>query len=474
MSATPVSAAPLPLPETSTSVAAAGSATTVARESFLTSDKLAAWSKKSVSSFIDQGLTALTGFSVSFLLARWMSPDVYGAYAIAFAAYLFICGFHNVLILEPMSVLGPARHAAAWSSYFRAQVAIHVLLAGVLSVTAMLGSAVIWRLAPHSPLVGATLGSALALPLLLFLWLARRMCYVLRRPIVATLGSGSCLAIVLVGLYALRDLAQLTPFTAFLLVGGGSFIGSCLILRQLRTVTWRSDFSDRLSWQSILRENWSYGRWLVGTAILYPISSQVQMFLVAAFLGLGSAGILRAMMLPAAVMTQAVSATDLLILPGLSLDFGHGALRSIRYKSILVSCALGAAGICFAALLYFVAGPAEHLFFRGKFAPYVWLMPVLALIPAANGFNVGFSAALRASQKPHFDLLANSIAAPVAVITALGFIQWRGLAGAAISLVAGYAALAFVNWGSFCFHVWHSPQHERLPALSAVSSGSES
>jgi O-antigen/teichoic acid export membrane protein len=94
------------------------------------------------------------------------------------------------------------------------------------------------------------------------------------------------------------------------------------------------------------------------------------------------------------------------------------------------------------------------LLFAGKYAGYAWLMPILALIPAANGFTVGYSTALRASQKPHFDLLANAIAAPVAVVSALCFIRWWGLAGAAASMVVGFVVYMGVN----CWIFYATPQ----------------
>jgi O-antigen/teichoic acid export membrane protein len=435
-----------------------------AQNDLFTRGKLLMWGRKSACSLIDQGLTSLTGFCLSFFLARWLAPEVYGAYAIAFAASLFVCGFHNVIVLEPMSVLGPARHAAVLGRYFRAQMVVHTVLVGISAAVAALVSVVTWIVMSQSPLAGAILGSTLALPFLLLLWLARRMCYVLQRPAYAMAGSAACLSFVLIGLYALRYLERLTPFTAFLLAGGGSLLGSLLILRQIRGQALRVQSAERVRWQSILRENWCYGRWLVGSTILYSISGQVQMFLVAGFLGLGSAGVLRAMMLPAAVMTQAVSATDLLILPGFSYDFSRGLLRRMRHKAGFVSCLLGGAGLCFAALLRLFSGPTEHLLFGGKFAPYAWLIPALALIPAANGFNSGFSAALRGSQKPHFDLLANTIAAPVALLSALVFIRWWGLAGAAASLAAGYATLAIVN---FCSYRYQERNLRGQPAASA-------
>jgi O-antigen/teichoic acid export membrane protein len=416
-------------------------------DDLLAAGRLQALSVKSAWSLMDQGLTSLTGFFSTFLLARWLAPEIYGAYAIAFAGYLFVSGFHNVIVLEPMSVIGPSRHADRLLAYFRAQMAVHGVLVGICSVSVVCAGLVVWLIAPASPLAAAIAGSGLALPFLLTLFLARRICYIRQRPVIAVLGSGSCFVMTVCGLYALRSFDGVSPFSVFLLVGVASLAGSCVVLRQIGIAAFRtrSVVDERIAWTSALRENWSYGRWLVGSTILYSISGQVQMFLAAALLGLGAAGTLRAMMLPASVMTQAVTAAELLVLPGLSRDFGRGLVGLIRQKAVIVSFSLCAAGLCFAAVLWVTAGRVEHLLFGGKFAAYAWLMPILGLVPATNGFTMGFSAALRASQKPHFDLLANAIAAPVAMISAVGFIRWWGLAGAAASMVAGFGVYMGVN-----------------------------
>ena len=99
-----------------------------------------------------------------------------------------------------------------------------------------------------------------------------------------------------------------------------------------------------------------------------------------------------------------------------------------------------------------VSGPLEHILFNGKYAAYAWLMPLLALVPAANSFSIGYSMALRASQRPHFDLIANAIAAPVGLISGLAFMHWWGLGGAAASMVLGFAvqgAVIFVCFQKF-------------------------
>jgi O-antigen/teichoic acid export membrane protein len=413
--------------------------------------RLRALGVKSAWSLVDQGMTALTGFCVTFLLARWLAPEIYGAYAIAFAGYLFVSGLHNVIVLEPLSVIGPSRHAGRLNEYFRSQMAVHGVLVATCAVGVICMAVLVRLVAPTSALSGAIAGSGVALPFLLSLFLARRMGYVRQRPVTAAVGSGCCLMLALLGLYVFRHFGWVNPFSVFVLVGVASLAGSCVILRELGVGSFREArvSGESIAWTSTLRESWTYGRWLVGSTILYSVSGQVQTFLAAAFLGLGAAGILRAMLLPASVMTQVVTAAGLLVLPGFSYDFGQGLVVRMRQKAMILSGALCGSGICFSLILWVVMGRAEHLLFGGKYAGYAWLMPMLSLVPAVNGLTMGFSMALRASQRPHLDLLANAIAAPIAVASALSFIHWWGLAGAAASMVTSFAVYMGMNCWAF-------------------------
>jgi O-antigen/teichoic acid export membrane protein len=417
----------------------------------VTSASLFVWGKKSALSLTDQALTSGASFAVNLLLARWLPGEAYGAFAVAFGAYLFVTGFHNVLLLEPLSVMGPSRHSANLLSYFLAQIKLHVLLTGILSMAALLAGLILWKFTPQSPLISAILGAGITLPLLLFLWLTRRMCYVVQRPKIAVIGSACYVAFVVVGLFLLQHLGHLNAFTGFLLMGGGSML-SGIILAWLLGLKHDATGDGNVSWREVLLENWTYGRWLVGGTVLSSVSSQMQTFLVAALLGLSAAGVFRAVQIPMLVMTQVVFAVGPVILPAFSYDFGRGTVLGMRRKASLVSLGLGTAALCFVALMAIFAMPVEHLLFGDKYSAYARLIWVLALIPVSQGFSLGFSMALRASQTPHFDLVANVIAAPVAVISAIVLIRWLGLTGAAISLVAGFATYSAVTIYVYFFH----------------------
>src|SRR5260370_36194446 len=94
----------------------------------LTSAKLRVWGWRSAMSLVDQGLTSGAGFAVNLLLARWMAPAGYGAFAVAFAGFLFVSGFHNGLLLEPMTVMRPSRYTERVPAFFLAQIMRQLVL----------------------------------------------------------------------------------------------------------------------------------------------------------------------------------------------------------------------------------------------------------------------------------------------------------------------------------------------------------
>src|SRR5258706_6123730 len=135
----------------------------------ITADSLRVWGIRSALSVFDQGLTAAVGFGVNIALARWLSADAYGAFAVAFATFLFISGFHNVLLLEPLTVMGPSRHPNRLPTYFREQIVIHVILVGVLAAVILLaGRGFLWVASGNPPFVCALICSGRAPPLVAF------------------------------------------------------------------------------------------------------------------------------------------------------------------------------------------------------------------------------------------------------------------------------------------------------------------
>jgi O-antigen/teichoic acid export membrane protein len=420
------------------------------------SREMQTWGMRSVESLVDQAFTSGAGLAASILLARWMTSADYGAFAVAFAAYLFLTVFHNALLLEPTSVIGPARHRQELLQYFRAQLRVHGILVWPLTGIALAAALVLWRVTPASPLPDALAGGGLALPMLLVLWLARRMCYVLQQPCIAGIGSGVHFGFSQAALFALHFANRVTPANSFLALGLTSLLGACVIFLLAGLARASKKVQVIVSWQSVLRENWRYGRWLVGSALFYGIATSTPTFFVAGAVSLDSAGVLRAMQIPSLVMTQIIASIGLLILPELSYDFGSGRLGALRRKAILVGTSLGITALLFALLLALTDAPVEHLLLGGKYGHFAPMIPLLALTPVVNGFGNGYSMALRACQRPHYDLISNAIAAVVSVVSTILFVRHFGIFGAAASMVLSFAAMNAVTL-IFFIRSWPQP-----------------
>jgi len=406
------------------------------------------WGIRLSYSLVDPGAAVSAGLLVNLLLARWLPPQQYGAFALVFALFLFLAGIHKALLLEPISVLGPANYQRSLTDYFEAQIWVHLAFTAVLATPLLYAAALLTLFGYGGSLPGALLGAGIALPFILLLWQARRMCCILERPVSAMPGSIGNLVLLVGGLLALQATHKTTLFLVFLLLGFASLCAALLIFYKLQ-IGLDETRPCSVNWLSAAAENWRYGRSLVGGAVCLASRSQTPVLLAPVFLGLAAAGKLFAMQIPALLMLQCSAVTATFLLPSFAREYAEANTNRIRQLAHRVSLSLVGASLLCAALLYLTAAPVERLLFGGKFANDAWLIPVFMIIPLFASLASGYSMALRAMQRPQFDRLANRIAAAVSVQTAFLFIPLWGLAGAAISLVSGFAVHAAVIYLSF-------------------------
>ena len=419
----------------------------------ITPERLRVWGVRSCLSLVDQGFTSGSSFLLNVLLARWLAKEAYGAFGVCFAGFLFTSGFHNVMFIEPMTVIGPSRYSHRLTEYFAAQLKAHMVLVGVLSAISILAGAVLALAHFQSSLVRATLAAGVSIPFILLLWLARRMCYVVQDPLIAVQGSVAYSILLIAGALGLRRFEWLTPGTAFLCMACASFVVSLFILHRLGVSVSLWSVRTPFGMRGLLNENWEYAHWLTLTTALCWISVQVQTLLAASLLGLASAGALRAMQLPSLAMTQVIGAATLLVLPSMSQELGRGNVARLRKKAILTTIFLTTVGSLFVVALFFFVRPIENLLYDGKYASWSWLIPVLGFVPVFTGFTSSLSLALRALRKSHLELLAYTLSAIVALVLSLILMPRWGLPGAAAAIVGSTATAAvailvcFVRWG---------------------------
>jgi O-antigen/teichoic acid export membrane protein len=394
-----------------------------------------------VASCLDQGLVSSVNFTANVLLARWLSPAQYGAFAVGFAVFLFLSGFHNALLLDPACVLGPARFSNHLPAYLKRVVCLH----GAWSLAASLAVAAAALATPDAFLRRTFYGLAISLPFLLWLWLLRRLCYVAASPSAALASSAAYAPFLIGGLFLLRHWAEPSPFAAFLVMAVSSATASATAWRKLGLNDGWSGIQARECLE-LARTHWQYGKWLGATSLLTFGLTQLQTFLIAGYLGLAAAGAFRAIFNFVQPMIQVTAAAALLFLPNLSADFGAGRTGRLRSKGTFISFGLlGVSGVYELVLLGF--GPrVEEIVYGGRFRAYEWLIPVLGLMPVFTALASGRALVLQAVQKPRHYLIRGAVTGPVGIASALIFTAWAGLAGAAVSMVSNMAFSAAVTF----------------------------
>src|SRR5579859_395061 len=109
------------------------------------------WGIRGGSSILQQGMFAGAHFLTNILLARWLSPASYGAFALVYSFFLLILTGSMALFFEPLLVFGPGRYANRLSSYVVILVKLHFLFFVPVGLVIAALAPLINRLYGHEP-----------------------------------------------------------------------------------------------------------------------------------------------------------------------------------------------------------------------------------------------------------------------------------------------------------------------------------
>ena len=401
------------------------------------------WVGKGSLAILDQGLFAGSNFLLNVLLARWLEPADYGAFALAYSVFLLLGVFHTAILTEPMLVFGPGRYRERFPGY------LGILLYGHFAVM-LLGAALLTAVAfllgwAYSPAVErAFLALAIAAPFILLLWLLRRAFYVRLNPGWAAGGGGVYLLILIGGILTLHGVGHLTPATGFLTMAAASLI-TCLLLLVLLRPTLAMDSS---AIRAVAVDHWRYGRWSVATAGISWLPSNVYYVLLPNWFGLEAAGAFRALMNLAMPVLHSIGALSGILLPVLVRSRNesgtHGMAKTMR--SFL-------AVFLFGSMLYLMVfwGLRSELFrllYGGKYQEYTFL-PVLlvGLLPFGSSLVTVFGSSLRALERPEWIFWAYVGSSVVTLLVGIPLAAVGGASGGLMGILLSYlVAAALMLW----------------------------
>jgi len=400
------------------------------------------WIIKGSLSILDQGLIAASNFLISILLARWLMPEQYGGYALAFAVFLLLSSSYQAVLLEPQRVFGPSSYSECLPEYLGILLWIHAGLALAIFIVLGISAWFTHVLAASSSMPGALAGVSFAAPCVLLLWLTRGAFYVRMSPQYAVRGSVVYCALVLGGLLVLYRLKLLSAFTAFLLMGLGALASSSILLVRLRPVL--KPMMTGPTWRTVGHQHWKYGRWVLASQILSWVAADIYYPLIGSLSGMASVAALKVLFNLVLPVAQTFSALSMFFLPYVSRvcqEHGLAALKRVTWKIVSLFATLA---VAYWGVLILLGKPVMHLLYGDHYTELVSSIPLLAAAWLPWNIAVGLTVSLQALQSPAsvFGIYCTSsiLALLVGVPSTLAF----GLRGALWSMALSNLAALLV------------------------------
>lgn len=397
------------------------------------------WGRRLGLSLADQGLVSSSHFLLNVMLARLLRPADYGAFATAYTAFLFLAGVHTALVAEPASVLGPARHSDRLDGYLRAAFRLDLGLCAALAAALLLVAAGLTAITSGGALIVGAL--AIATPLMLVSQLLRRACYVAGEVGRATAGS-VCYAVAVVAAVLLISRPGLaSPVAGLLALAAAAAVSLLVYLPRFRS---RDPVADPgPASRELLRENWTYGRWMLAAGVAHWLGPGLYIPALAALVGLEAAGGFRAMMNLVTPFEQALVALGLLVLPRLAQGRSATGSPGRPVAALWLSTALLA--LPYALLLIVLGRPLiGWLYGGGSYLGFADLLPVFVAYVAVLSVSHGLALQVRADERTPLIFRSKLAAAAVSMTVGLGLALAWGARGAAVGLALAVGAECLV------------------------------
>jgi O-antigen/teichoic acid export membrane protein len=396
--------------------------------------KLAGWLTKGGLAILDQGLISGSNFLIGILLARWLMPAQYGAFALAFSVFLLLSYVYQSFLSEPQAVFSGSTYSKSLRGYLKALLGIHLCL--TIFGVVLLGGAAAFALAlgKGDGLPGALFGVAIASPCILFFWLMRRAFYMNLAPARAAVGAFIYFVLVNGGLFVAYKRSLISPFSAYLLMAIGALGTGFFLLSQVNKAL-PPDVVLAPTARQAWTKHWEYGKWALAVSVVTWIPYYMYYPLVSAFSGMAQAGQLKALMNLSLPMEQSYTALSILFLPYAARVCREKGVASSGPLVRRITLLFVGGAIAYWAILIPFKRPVFQLLYAGKYMEVAHFIPYVALGTTLWSAAFGPAIMLRAIEAPDSIFYARLVASALSLLVGVPATKYFGLWGVVWSII---------------------------------------
>ena len=374
----------------------------------------------------DQAINSLASFLTTVIMARALGAQDFGTYSLLFVTMLTLNGFVNTVVSEPIRTLGVNAASGSRARYVGAQlisalcvgVAIATLVAATLVIVLRLDAAVAMS-------VGAAVLTAGVLEAMRALAASRHEWkHVL-------VGDAITQAAKLGALFVLMEAGHASVGNGYWVLAAAAAAGALAFF----TLGAKPAPPGRDFLFAQVRSHVRYGRWLSLESIVYLLSTQLYMYLIALLVDVKSAGAFAAaqtLINAVNVVWMGITSFSTSTARGILLQQGAEAWR--RWLLAAGVWVVGLVALIVMAISLF-AQQLMSLLFTAAYAQYAYVVPILAVASILTVINALLSVAFRTIEMPQMGFRGKALSAVVTMLVALPLIRDFGVAGAAFGMI---------------------------------------
>lgn len=407
-------------------------------------------------SLTDQAVASITNFVTGVIIARSSSKEEFGLYMLGFSLIMLVTDLQTSLIATPYMVYAP-RLKGRDHALYAGSTLMHQVIFSLLGMLALACAAVTSRfgvgprgLEPVLWALGAMVG------LIMFREFVRRICFAglkLRSVLVFDI----CIGFVQIGgLLLLARLGALSASTAYWLIGPVCGIAALSWLWMERKF-----FHPQLA-QSVadLKRNWTFGRWVFASGLVYTASANLYPWLLAFFHGAAAAGVFAACVGVVSASNPALLGLQNFVGPKTAHEYAAKGQRGLRRFVLKISAMLAVPAGLLTLVLILWGDRFVALLYGSRYSGNGLVVAVLALNLLVSAVGFSFSRALLAMERASVDFGLNLVALVTMLTLGLWLVRTQGALGAAIGLLGANFATSLVKAGIFLQYPVHTPSHQ--------------
>lgn len=400
---------------------------------------------------VDQGIVSGVRFFIALLLARYVTPAEYGGFVLAYGILIFMSYIQMSLVLMPMTVFGPSLSGDEQKKYYGSLIKLQAILAALIAIFLILTSGFWSFWFKNEELDSIFMAMGFSIFSVLMQEFFRKLLYNNLQVRRAILNDTICYFGQIVGVFILIGKGTISPTTVFWVISIFSAISAFFGFYQCRPYLYirASDFKE------IFKKQWVYGKWLLASMAFQWISGQIFIYISASLLSLSAAGVLGACRILFGIINVAVTGLRNFILPYGAMKYSQDGLLFLKafLKKIYVIGSF--AVLLYGLLISLFSSNILQFLYRGQYRGFEYVVILFAIQSVMSFYTFPPETGLLIIKRTEGIFKSNLISSITSFLIALPLIQFFGITGALIGIIATQLSLVILLTKNYKINTIH-------------------